>query len=132
MLALPTLWLLVYSSVTVLSIGYAQPLHGRPVPHTSNTIDSKSALPVTCDLPELALPQLLLALAAATSFHVQIVNRIASGYPIWYLTVAVWLADKKSDLRAGKRAESGQWAVRAMVMYAMIQGMLYANFLPPA
>ena len=124
LLALPMLWLLIYSSVTVLRIGYAQPLHGRPVPHARNTIQSKHAPSVTYDLPELALPQLVLAFAAATSFHVQIVNRIASGYPIWYLVVAAWLAEDRSS--------RGQWAIRAMIMYSMIQGMLYANFLPPA
>ncbi|KAF2628703.1 glycosyltransferase family 76 protein [Macroventuria anomochaeta] len=123
LLAIPMLWLLVYSSVTILHIGYTQPLHGRPVPHTSNTLHSKPAPDVTHDLPELALPQLILAFAAATSFHVQIVNRIASGYPIWYLTVAAWL---QSDLQIGK------WAIRTMVMYSMIQGILFANFLPPA
>lgn len=126
------LWLLVYSSVTVLRTSYAQPLHGRPVPHTIHTIDSKRALPVTCNLPELALPQLLLACAAATSFHVQIVNRIASGYPIWYLTVATWLVDRQPGRQAEKRADFGQLAIRAMVMYSMIQGTLFSNFLPPA
>ncbi|UPX15343.1 ER membrane glycoprotein subunit of the GPI transamidase complex-like protein [Ascochyta rabiei] len=125
LLALPMLWLLVYSSVTTLRSGYAQPLHGRPtVPHASDTLESKHAPLVTCELPELALPQLVLAFAAATSFHVQIINRIASGYPIWYLTVAVWLVEDRSN--------KGQWATRAMIMYSMIQGMLFANFLPPA
>lgn len=124
LLALPMLWLLVYSSITVLRIGYAQPLHGRPVPHACDTIKPKDAPSVLCCLPELALPQLALALAAATSFHVQIINRIASGYPIWYLTVTAWLANDLSS--------RGQWAIRAMIMYSMVQGILFANFLPPA
>lgn len=126
------LWLLVYSSVTFLRIGYAQPLHGRPVPHTSNTPEFKHAPLSTCNLPELALPQLVLAVTAATSFHVQIVNRISSGYPIWYLTVATWLLDRESTRRSGDRPSRAQFTIRAMVMYAMIQGMLFANFLPPA
>lgn len=124
LLALPMLWLLVYSSITVLRIGYAQPLHGRPVPHACDTIKPKDATSVLCCLPELALPQLALALAAATSFHVQIINRIASGYPIWYLTVTAWLTNDLSS--------RGQWAIRAMIMYSMVQGILFANFLPPA
>jgi phosphatidylinositol glycan class V len=126
------LWLLFYSSVTTLRIGSAQPLHGRAVPHTSDTYSSNSARPVRCDLPELALPQLLLVLAAATSFHVQIINRIASGYPIWYLTVATWLVGQQPGLQKGKQSNRGQWAVRAMIMYSMVQGVLFANFLPPA
>lgn len=118
------LWLLVYSSVTFLRIGYGQPLHERPVPHARDTIRFKHASFVMCDLPELALPQLVLAFAAGSSFHVQIVNRIASGYPLWYLTVAAWLVEESSH--------RGQWASRAIVIYSMVQGMLYANFLPPA
>lgn len=73
----------------------------------------------------------MLALAAATSFHVQIVNRIASGYPLWYLTVAAWLENRQPGIQT-VISDRGQWAVRAMVMYSMIQGMLFANFLPPA
>lgn len=126
------LWLLIYSSITVIRIGHAPLLVGRPVTHTGDVLHSKHKLPVTCGIPELALPQLVLALAAATSFHVQIINRIASGYPIWYLTVAVWLLDEQSGRQLGYRSGHGQWAVRAMVMYSMIQGMLFANFLPPA
>ncbi|KAJ4984620.1 mannosyltransferase [Stagonosporopsis vannaccii] len=132
LLAGPMLWLLVYSSITFLRIGYAQPLHWRPVPHTTDALDTKPTPPATCDLPELALPQLVLALAAATSFHVQIVNRIASGYPVWYLTVATWLTHRPSNLRIENQSNLGHWAVRAMIMYAMIQGVLFANFLPPA
>lgn len=126
------LWLLVYSSFTILYSDCAQPLHGRPVPYTSNTLDAKITPSVTCDLPELALPQLVLALAAACSFHVQIINRIASGYPVWYLTVATWLTQEYADPQPVKQQSRGQWAVRAMIMYSMIQGVLFANFLPPA
>ena len=123
---------MVYSSVTYLHISYAQPLHGRTVPHTSNTPDTKHTPRSMCDLPELALPQLVLAVTAAISFHVQIVNRISSGYPIWYLTVATWLLDRGSRRPSGVRFDHSQIAVRSMVMYAMVQGILYANFLPPA
>jgi phosphatidylinositol glycan class V len=132
LLAIPMLSLLVYSSVTTLCIGHAPPVHGHPVPHTGDTPDSKHKPPVTCDLPELALPQLVLALAAATSFHVQIINRVASGYPLWYLTVAAWLVDERAGHQVNAQTGLGQWAVRAMILYSMIQGMLFANFLPPA
>lgn len=126
------LWLLVYSSVTILHNSYVQPLHGRPVPHSSGTLDTNPASPVICDLPELALPQLALAVAAATSFHVQIINRIASGYPIWYLTVATWLTSRPLNNHVANQPNHGQWAVRAIIMYSLIQGTLFANFLPPA
>lgn len=132
LLALPMLGLLVYSSVTIFRIGRAPLLRGRIVPHTGNTPDAKHKPPIECNIPELALPQLVLALAAATSFHVQIINRIASGYPIWYLTVATWLLDDRQSHKLENQTHLGQWAVRAIVMYSMIQGMLFANFLPPA
>ncbi|KAF3037775.1 ER membrane glycoprotein subunit of the GPI transamidase complex-like protein [Didymella heteroderae] len=132
LLALPMLGLLVYSSVTHLRIGYAQPLYGRRVPHTSNISDTKYTPRFTCNFPELALPQLVLAVTAATCFHVQIVNRISSGYPIWYLTVATWLLDRVSSRPSGGRPDRAQLVIRSMIVYAMIQGMLFANFLPPA
>lgn len=126
------LWLLVHSSVTYLRIGYDEPLHGRPVPHSGDDLDSEYTPLLISNLPELALPQLVLAITAATSFHVQIVNRISSGYPIWYWTVASWLLDRDSRRRPGDRLDRAQLTIRAMVMYAMIQGVLFANFLPPA
>lgn len=70
-----------------------------------------------------ALVQSVLALAALTSFHVQIVTRVASGYPLWYAWVARGVEERK---------RWGQWVVRWAVMYALIQGVLYAGFLPPA
>jgi phosphatidylinositol glycan class V len=132
LLAIPMLSLLVYSSIATLCIGHAPLVHGHPVPHTGDTPGSKHKPPVTCNLPELALPQLVLALAAATSFHVQIINRVTSGYPLWYLTVAAWLVGEPAGHKGNDQTGFGQWAVRAMVMYSMIQGMLFANFLPPA
>jgi phosphatidylinositol glycan class V len=122
------LWVLLGSSVTTLHNAYRQSLHGRSVPPTSDAKGLNNMEAVACDLPELALPQLVLAIAAATSFHVQIVNRIASGYPMWYMTIATWLVDQKTP----KDTNLSQWAVRGMVMYSLIQGALFANFLPPA
>ncbi|KAE9976121.1 hypothetical protein BLS_000042 [Venturia inaequalis] len=75
----------------------------------------------------LALPQLTLAVLALTSFHVQIITRISSGYPLWYLVLAREITDGgKNGMRFAK------WTVRWMVMYALIQGVLFASFLPPA
>jgi GPI mannosyltransferase 2 len=68
----------------------------------------------------LTIPQLILAVLALTTYHVQIITRIASGYPWWY----IWLA--------AERPRSVKIAVRWMALYALIQGGLYASFLPPA
>lgn len=113
-------------------------------------------------LRRLALPQLALVSMAATSFHVQIVNRISSGYPLWYIVLAIALhassartttsstgaasishGHTKNDRNSVPRSSGSkivnalgerslQWVVRGMVMYAVIQGGLYASFLPPA
>jgi phosphatidylinositol glycan class V len=70
-----------------------------------------------------AAAQILLAVLAATSYHVQIITRISSGYPLWYWQVAGWL------IRGEK---TGNRVVMFMVIYASIQGVLFTSFLPPA
>lgn len=132
LVAAPMLWLLSASSVMVLYACFQPPFRGRPVPQAGMTGISEDLSLVAHHVPELALPQLVLAMAAASSFHVQIVNRIASGYPTWYLMVATWLVSKQLDSSSLHNQQRSGWIVRGMVMYAMIQGMLFANFLPPA
>ncbi|KAG9187446.1 phosphatidylinositol glycan, class V [Alternaria panax] len=132
LLAAPVSWLLLTSSVTILRSGVQRPLHGRPVPQTGGTAKPWNGTSAICKLPELAFPQLILALTAVTSFHVQIVNRIASGYPIWYLVVATWLVDSGSTARTEKGSQKARWYVQGGIIYCLVQGMLYANFLPPA
>jgi phosphatidylinositol glycan class V len=126
------LWLLLQSSVTIFRSCFQPPMRGRPVPQNGVTTSSKSISSVTHAVPELVLPQLVLSLAAITSFHVQIVNRIASGYPMWYLTIATWLVEGQESPDNTASKIRGQWAVRGMISYALIQGILFANFLPPA
>ncbi|KAK8214108.1 GPI mannosyltransferase 2 [Phyllosticta capitalensis] len=84
-------------------------------------------------LIQMALPQLALALLAIFNFHVQIVNRISSGYPLWYLAVAAGLDEATPSQHlaiAGKQSSAS--ILRAMIMYAIVQGALFASFLPPA
>lgn len=98
-------------------------------------------------LPRFALPQLLLVALAATSFHCQIINRISSGYPVWYFILAVELCLGDWDEKAKNRKQGlfrlfgnydripstrPEWVVRGMVIYAVVQTGLYASFLPPA
>nr|POE47109.1 gpi mannosyltransferase 2 [Quercus suber] len=93
-------------------------------------------------LPRFAAPQLVLVVLAATSFHVQILNRISSGYPLWYFGLAVAICNAGSTLREDSRILSKyvrlpfkvtpEILLRSMVGYAMVQGGLYAAFLPPA
>jgi phosphatidylinositol glycan class V len=72
----------------------------------------------------LAVSQLVLALLTLTTAHVQIITRMSSAYPVW-----LWYLAARS--RGGSRAFF-QCFVRFMVVYAMVQGGLFASFLPPA
>lgn len=73
----------------------------------------------------LAATQTILAVLAVTNYHVQIISRLSSGYPVWYWWVAACLMDKK-------RQRLGYGIVMFVTMYAGIQGGLFASFLPPA
>jgi phosphatidylinositol glycan class V len=89
---------------------------------------------------QLAIPQIILAALAVTNFHVQIINRISSGCALWYIVLAVLLADHSGSSRSQQQGMLGllvggkrrQMLVRVMVGYAIVQGGLYAAFLPPA
>ncbi|KAJ8129335.1 hypothetical protein O1611_g4297 [Lasiodiplodia mahajangana] len=76
-------------------------------------------------LGSMALTQLILTGLAITTYHVQIITRISSGYPLWYW----WLARLLSD---SKTAGTGRNIVLFMIMYASVQGALFSSFLPPA
>ena len=88
--------------------------------------------PVGMDVARrLAIPQVLLAGLALTTYHVQIVTRIGSGYPLWYW----WLASKvigKDSIKLAGWDIPAKAVVRWMVIYACLQGALFAAFLPPA
>ena len=87
----------------------------------STVLDPRLTTLVQC----MAAIQILLAVMAFTSYHVQIVTRISSAYPVWYW----WLVQ---GLVGGTRAKLSGGLVVFMVMYASIQGILFASFLPPA
>jgi phosphatidylinositol glycan class V len=88
-----------------------------------NIQDNQQGLRADALLFRLALPQLALASAALTTFHVQVITRLSSGYPLWYLVLA---QDVLDDKRVAK------WVVRWFVMYSIIQAVLFVAFLPPA
>jgi GPI mannosyltransferase 2 len=117
LLAAPALWLLIYSAIDVLR----HPDIIRPG-YAKSTAAATSSLHMRI-VASLALPQLVLAILALTSYHVQIITRLASGYPLWYIWLAVKLQQQPSKV---------WWVIRWMVLYALIQAGLYACFLPPA
>ncbi|KAE8354842.1 GPI mannosyltransferase 2 [Aspergillus coremiiformis] len=96
-------------------------------------------------LRSLAAPQITLAILTFLKHHVQIITRMSSGYPVWYLWLAYVLVEGhslalgKENVHIGKRETSilhQYWYARMivvyMVVYAAVQGVLFASFLPPA
>ncbi|KAI0835074.1 glycosyltransferase family 76 protein [Hypoxylon sp. FL0890] len=116
LLAMPMIYLLLMSGLEIMK----RPL--SIVPEKSNAVDSPH-LPLL--VRSMALSQLVLAILAVTNYHVQVITRISSAYPLWYW----WLAGAVLDKRGSK---FGGRVVRYMIMYAAIQAPLFASFLPPA
>ncbi|GAD94438.1 DUF409 domain protein [Paecilomyces variotii No. 5] len=81
-------------------------------------------------LLQLAIPQALLAVAALTTYHVQIINRISSGYPLWYWYIAAHVLETCKSHKPENRAYTT--AIQGMAMYGLIQAVLFGSFLPPA
>lgn len=73
----------------------------------------------------MVFAQVLLVILAFTSYHVQIITRLSSGYPVWYWWVA-------ACLKSPKTRGMGSGLVVFVTMYASIQAVLFASFLPPA
>ena len=80
----------------------------------------------------LSLVQLVLTILAFTSYHVQIITRLSSGYPVWYWWLASLILDDKKIRVFGQRWRCARIVSGWMVGYALVQGGLYASFLPPA
>lgn len=80
----------------------------------------------------MSTSQLLLGALALTSYHVQIVTRLSSGYPLWYLwSASIILEDYKLEFW-GQEWHMGKGLIKWIVLYGLIQGGLFASFLPPA
>ncbi|KAI1880924.1 hypothetical protein JX265_001164 [Neoarthrinium moseri] len=117
LLAAPMIYLLIKSAWDML-IAISTTAGRR---RTDSSVPSDSSMLIAA----MALSQLVLATSAVTTYHIQVITRISSGYPLWYF----WLAQKLSAPVTSKTASG---VVTYMVMYAAIQGALFASFLPPA
>lgn len=80
----------------------------------------------------LAIPQLILAILALTTYHVQIITRLSSGYPVWYWWLASMIVEDHGLHLLGRKWSTARLIVRWMIVYALVQGGLFASFLPPA
>nr|POE74714.1 gpi mannosyltransferase 2 [Quercus suber] len=150
-LAIPLGYIMLDSALSALFNVQAMTLtaRGQPRPtNASNTVREQYNPSIAEDkvlqhvLPRFALPQLILVILAATNFHVQILNRISSGYPLWYFILAMEVCSAGETTRQKPRILGTfvrlpfrlkpEVLVRTMIGYAMVQGGLYAAFLPPA
>ncbi|KAL8654830.1 MAG: hypothetical protein Q9226_003277 [Calogaya cf. arnoldii] len=135
------LFLLATPMLLILTASALRFLSQNEVP--SSAIDKKSSVvkesrergllsPVGLDVARrIAVPQLILALLALTSYHVQIVTRISSGYPVWYWWLAPKVIARDGVQLAGYNLRA-KVVVMWMVIYACVQAGLFAAFLPPA
>ena len=80
----------------------------------------------------LAIPQLVLAVLALFFYNVQIITRLSSGYPLWYICLAEHVVVFSESGTKEKSFLRGKYVFRFMIIYAIIQGGLFASFLPPA
>jgi phosphatidylinositol glycan class V len=140
-LALPMIVVLVATSLVVLDGRQHRQFLGLITADERDSSESKDVSLHDEDvfwdtMRRFALPQAVLAILAVTSFHVQIINRISSGYPIWYIVLAIAIhAPRTNKVHRGVMGSllaNAGWLVRASVMYAIVQGGLYASFMPPA
>ncbi|KAI1473123.1 glycosyltransferase family 76 protein [Daldinia caldariorum] len=116
LLATPMIYLLITSGVELIR----WPLGVSPKQPTASNSSQLAVL-----VRSMALSQLILAVLAITNYHIQIITRISSGYPLWYW----WLAGRITDKNT---STFGSNVVRFMIVYAAVQGALFASFLPPA
>ncbi|KAH7419070.1 GPI mannosyltransferase 2 [Cadophora sp. MPI-SDFR-AT-0126] len=119
LLATPMFFILTRSGLWALSfnISQSQDQTGKD----QRTGEGRAAQQV---LRNLAVTQLSLVALTLSTAHVQIITRISSAFPVW-----LWYGALASQ--AGKNTLAGGF-VRFMVIYALVQGGLYASFLPPA
>ena len=145
LLAAPVLAMMVKSGIDIVcqpGWPYPSESHAKaplPASSSSSKTDSKSAAEASIDQADtttartrvlvvsMAVTQVLIAILALASYHVQIITRLASGYPAW----CWWLAGCLISSDPGKKL-LGDRIVVFGVMYALIQTALFACFLPPA
>ncbi|KAL4976636.1 GPI mannosyltransferase 2 [Aspergillus desertorum] len=128
LLASPMLLVLFLSCLWALRVGVSHSLC-----MSTKAGHLLSARPSAQLIIQLAIAQLVLVAMALTTYHVQIINRISSGYPLWYWYLANRALETTDRFSSASRY-SGQFMVflQAMVIYALVQGVLFGSFLPPA
>lgn len=86
-----------------------------------NQTQAENPVPTTSLIRNMAFSQLILTTLTLTTAHAQIITRMASAYPVWMWYIAASSAKVKVES-----------FVKFMMIYALVQGGLFASFLPPA
>ena len=142
LLASPMLFVLIYSAVWAWNTSDqtadirkrgTESAHNAPTTknlHAQSAADFEFAYPDV--IRRLSISQFLLAILALTTYHVQIITRLSSAYPLWYWCLASIILDDRKIRLLGQKSSPAKITVQWMVCYALIQGGLFASFLPPA
>ncbi|KFY29994.1 hypothetical protein V494_08336 [Pseudogymnoascus sp. VKM F-4513 (FW-928)] len=122
LLAAPALVILISSGLRTAD------LTSRETTRPSHNVDHYKVTPAERALSQrtirllrsLSYPQLVLAVLAITNYHVQIITRLASASPVWYLWLAYSLLN--GGEAAGKVKSRGRWNgwEKGVVMYMVI------------
>lgn len=109
------------------------PNHRRGRRYYEDSVETERAVKQSRRIiQQLAVPQMVLAILALTTYHVQIITRLSSGYPVWYWWLTSMILDCREFGLLGKTWNVAEGILRWMVLYALTQGGLFASFLPPA
>lgn len=138
-LATPVMCLMIVSAIEPLinatNSGYRYNSFNRyqsSSTHAKRTAKKESYSTQLSFKRSIAVPQLALALATLFSFHVQVINRVSSGYPLWYIFLAEKIVQRDVIFVVSKQIDIGKAYLTWAIMYAIIQAGLFASFLPPA
>jgi GPI mannosyltransferase 2 len=138
------LFVLAFPMLTIMTVSSFWAMQTKNSPNmSSRSLDPTLGLLGRTEkhlLRSLAAPQLLLAILAMTSYHVQIITRISSGYCVWYFWLAYAImvsTDRSLKLKTDhlKSSTPGGWSyhiVIYIVVYAAVQAGFFSSFLPPA
>lgn len=131
LLAAPTLYVLIKTSLDVIHVQTTE---------QGNIYALNLRKPNQTLLLYLTVPQLILSGLAITNYHVQIITRLSSALPIWYIVIAAALVSETSRT-AESRGQSKvsdasgylrKGLIRFFLGYQLVQAVLYGGFLPPA
>lgn len=138
-LATPMLYILLHSGAWAWYCGMPSNKHaaGRTMCERGAEVSPVNSVKSQLGLAQVtafryAVPQIVLAVLALTIYHVQVITRISSGYPVWYWWLASLIMEDHRTTFLGLTFDPARLITRWMVIYGIVQGGLFASFLPPA